>query len=67
MPPVYFDFSGLAYHFEVLSSIVALGFKAGGRLYLLFLNMFEVLKGVDRDIITRRQRIVLNKHYVMTE
>jgi esterase/lipase superfamily enzyme len=30
-------------------------------------DMFEVLKGVDRDIITRRKRIVLNKHYVMTE
>ncbi len=30
-------------------------------------DMFEVLKGVDRDIITRRQRIVLNKHYVMTD
>lgn len=30
-------------------------------------DMFEVLKGVDRDIIARRRRIVLNKHYAMTE
>lgn len=30
-------------------------------------DMFEVLKGVDREIVPRRKPVVLNKHYAMTE